>query len=316
MFCKNCGTEMKDNQKFCPKCGAKVIAETKVKANNKKIQALIICVCCFALVVSSVIGGVVWYKKNNNPQINESDKNYVYFDSNFSDIKITDADSALEAISTVKNELGISDVHKELKVQSVDTVDNNTYYRFQQYYNDIPVYGKNTVIHVNPNNYAEGLTSNCIKIEKLANEYGNKIKSTDDLVVFGNEFNVCNISYEKNDYETLMIFTDVLTNEIVGVLSQTYTDLDDFYFKQDDNSFLLYDEKRNIKMLNSNKKVLEKTFDYVGDGTTFDYCMKLYTDNNKDNKRDVENCNLFIKNTELNVRYGSCRSFWTLYSKR
>lgn len=303
MFCKNCGTEMKDNQKFCPKCGAKVIAETKVKANNKKIQALIICVCCFALVVSSVIGGVVWYKKNNNPQINESDKNYVYFDSNFSDIKITDADSALEAISTVKNELGISDVHKELKVQSVDTVDNNTYYRFQQYYNDIPVYGKNTVIHVNPNNYAEGLTSNCIKIEKLANEYGNKIKSTDDLVVFGNEFNVCNISYEKNDYETLMIFTDVLTNEIVGVLSQTYTDLDDFYFKQDDNSFLLYDEKRNIKMLNSNKKVLEKTFDYVGDGTTFDYCMKLYTDNNKDNKRDVENCNLFIKNTELNVEF-------------
>lgn len=33
MFCKNCGTEVKYNQKFCPKCGEKCLNEN---INNNK----------------------------------------------------------------------------------------------------------------------------------------------------------------------------------------------------------------------------------------------------------------------------------------
>lgn len=282
MYCKNCGTEIKDNQKFCPKCGAKVIAEIKVKANRKKTQALIICVCCFALVVSSVIGGVVWYKKNNNPQINESDKNYVYFDSDFSDIKITDVDSALEAISAVKNELGISDVHKELKVQSVDTVDNNTFYRFQQYYNDIPVYGRSVIINAE-NTKSKVLTSNFTNVDKdiAINKKIEEDKIKHSIVKYFNNTNVklspfsednfcifnfdnskratlaycCQVFDDENVYTCLL---DSSTAEILFVDAEMETVSAEVYsedkkvstigWKNDDGSYHLYNEDYNISI--------------------------------------------------------------------
>lgn len=282
MKCKNCGNEIKDNQKFCPKCGAKVIAEIKVKANRKKTQALIICVCCFALVVSSVIGGVVWYKKNNNPQINESDKNYVYFDSDFSDIKITDVDSALEAISAVKNELGISDVHKELKVQSVDTVDNNTYYRFQQYYNDIPVYGRSVIINAE-NTKSKVLTSNFTNVDKdiAINKKIEEDKIKHSIVKYFNNTNVklspfsednfcifyfdnskratlaycCQVFDDENVYTCLLdsstaevLFMDA---EMETVSAEVYSEdkkVSAIGWKNEDGSYHLYNEDYNISI--------------------------------------------------------------------
>lgn len=171
MYCKNCGCEIKENQKFCPKCGAKVINEIKINAKNtkKKIQIILACICCFTVIIGATIGGFVWYK-NNTSHISESDENYIYFDSGFSNVKITDVDSALEAISDVKDALGIGNVRKELNVQSVNTVDDNTYYRFQQYYEDIPVYGKSIVVFADSKGKALGLTANTITYKEPTNQ--------------------------------------------------------------------------------------------------------------------------------------------------
>lgn len=155
MKCKNCKTKIKNNQKFCPECGAEVHHK---KTLSKKTQAFIACACCLALIISGTIGGVYFY--NNANSMNSSDSNYIALESSFTDVKVTDEESALEAISSVADVIGINNVDNELKISSTNTIDNDTYYRFQQYYNDIPVYGHSLVISADKNGNATALTSN------------------------------------------------------------------------------------------------------------------------------------------------------------
>ena len=155
MKCKNCNTEITENQKFCPECGAEIKPK---KTLSKKAQAFIACVCCLALIISGTIGGLYFY--NNANSMNSSDSNYIALESGFTDIKVTDEESALEAISTVADVIGIENVEKELKISSTNTVDSDTYYRFQQYYNDIPVYGSTIVISADKDGNATALVSN------------------------------------------------------------------------------------------------------------------------------------------------------------
>ena len=108
MKCKNCNTEITENQKFCPECGAEIKPK---KTLSKKAQAFIACVCCLALIISGTIGGLYFY--NNANSMNSSDSNYIALESGFTDIKVTDEESALEAISTVADVIGIENVEKE-----------------------------------------------------------------------------------------------------------------------------------------------------------------------------------------------------------
>lgn len=66
MYCKNCGTALKENQKFCPKCGSPVnIAETTVspaqivqgqtgKRSHKGIVICVIVICVVALLATGI----------------------------------------------------------------------------------------------------------------------------------------------------------------------------------------------------------------------------------------------------------------------
>lgn len=38
MFCKNCGKEIKDTEKFCPNCGEPVISEKNKTTEKKQTQ--------------------------------------------------------------------------------------------------------------------------------------------------------------------------------------------------------------------------------------------------------------------------------------
>ena len=67
---------------------------------------------------------------------------------------------AIEAVSLVGDLLGVVDAENELKASDVHTVGQDNYYRLQQLYSGIPVYGKTIVVSTDDVGYATALTSN------------------------------------------------------------------------------------------------------------------------------------------------------------
>lgn len=172
MKCPRCNAEVEKGEKYCNKCGKKI----------KSKKPIIISVAIFltvALITVSVSflffgNGVASPDKINTLSQEElaslSNENYVSLDEGFTDVKIKDEDTALKAVESVSDYIGIKDVNKELKISSVNTVGDDTYYRMNQYFNDIPVYGRDVVISADKNGNATNLTSNTINIEKTEQE--------------------------------------------------------------------------------------------------------------------------------------------------
>lgn len=67
MYCKNCGSKINDNQKFCPKCGTAVENSnnitTKTATNKIFIIKTIVISGLIVIIVACIIGAI----HNNNP---------------------------------------------------------------------------------------------------------------------------------------------------------------------------------------------------------------------------------------------------------
>lgn len=288
MNCKRCGKEVNTGMKYCPACGAEVQsepAEAGMKQKNsrkKKMQAAIACICCAVLVISATVGAVILNRDNDAGQ-STSDENYVYLDSGFSDVEITDSSSALEAISSVKDMIGIENAQEELKSSSMDTVTDHTYYRFQQYYKDIPVYGRNIVVVSDADGQASLLTSNYININDISNTEINVIPQQVQQSV-NNYFETSDIRISEIDNQNIIIYSfdddrkpvlayrfvilynnviyemiaDAKNAEILSVRELVMPISEKVYssdsgkatvgWKDDDGSYLLYNEKYNISI--------------------------------------------------------------------
>ncbi|MGN1160991.1 MAG: M4 family metallopeptidase, partial [Candidatus Fimenecus sp.] len=175
MRCPECGTEIKDTHKFCPKCGyavnkkdnenkAENIVESKAKIKTKKDKKkrrtkIIACICAVSILISGTIGGLIFYFSLST---NDFDNKYICLDAGFTDVIIKSEDDAIKAAQSVAGILGITDAEKELKISNVNKVDGDTYYRMQQYYNDIPVYGRSVVVAADADGNATALTSNTV----------------------------------------------------------------------------------------------------------------------------------------------------------
>lgn len=167
MKCKNCGEKVANKEKFCPKCGEEITYKNQdnKKSLNKKSKAVIAVICSLVLIISGTVGGLYFFR-NHTDNLTDSDSNYISFSEGFTDVLVTDEKSALEAIASVANVIGIENVDDELKISSINTVDNDTYYRFQQYYNNIPVYGRNIVVSADTEGHVLSLTSNIISLSQ------------------------------------------------------------------------------------------------------------------------------------------------------
>lgn len=279
MKCKNCKTKIKSNQKFCPECGAEVDHK---KTLSKKAQAFIACVCCLVLIISGTIGGLYFY--NNANSMNSFDSNYIALESGFTGVNVTDEKSALEAISSVADVIGINNVDNELKISSTNTIDNDTYYRFQQYYNDIPVYGKSINMPINANGQAVGLTSNyCVlntdlpteatvtqaDIEKsLKKHFDNQdisLEPLDDsnLVYYITEDNKAILAYELNNTVAgYTVFADANSGKIINSILKYYQEKTHCVcngekfegVKTDNGQYLIGDDIKNIYVFNADYK--------------------------------------------------------------
>lgn len=85
----------------------------------------------------------------------------------FTDEKITNSDEAIKAAQNAASQLGLQTATDELSLLKEDTVGELTYYRLQQNYQGIPVYGKTIVVVVDKNGEAKGITSNAIEVNSI-----------------------------------------------------------------------------------------------------------------------------------------------------
>ena len=83
----------------------------------------------------------------------------------FTDRKIEDKESALEAIDDVSETIGIKDVTAVFSECKEDTVLDNTYYRFEQEYHGIPVYGRSVIISADKDGNSLMLSGNYLDVD-------------------------------------------------------------------------------------------------------------------------------------------------------
>ena len=150
MKCRKCKTEIEKGLKFCPNCGA------KIKRRAGRVIAIIL-----ALAIGLGGAGIAAWKLGFLPLRETSETGgFAVLNGDFTDRKITDQSSALAAIDDVAAELGIQDVDSELADCKEDTVSGNTYYRFYQEYEGIPVYGRSVVVAADENGESLLLSGN------------------------------------------------------------------------------------------------------------------------------------------------------------
>lgn len=154
-FCEKCSEQLDGKTGLCPQCDKVSIVHKKQR--QKCVKVIIALLCCVSIIVA---GALCALKFNNKDIVSDTYGNYISLMDGFSNILITDEKTAIEAVATVSNILGIDNTEKELKVSSVNTIDGDSYYRMQQYYNDIPVYGRSIAVSADADGNATALTSN------------------------------------------------------------------------------------------------------------------------------------------------------------
>ncbi len=196
-FCAYCGSPVDQTAKFCPKCGkntnsqptpvyqmdnrnnpayppvvtqpqtAKTVQKNnkKVKQNNtsktktyKKIIAVLLAVL---IALSGCVVALVYFK---NSPMSKKDDNLNIISGKFTDIAVTDEDSAIAAAKDAADQMGLSNAADELDVKSISTADDLTYYRLQQNYQGVPVYGKDIIIVADEVGNAWSVSSNMLDI--------------------------------------------------------------------------------------------------------------------------------------------------------
>lgn len=255
---------------------------TNSKTQRTKIRIIIISVL---LVIGICIGTFIIINLNNSskPNITEeklvelSDENYVVFEEGFTDIKVTDEKSALEAVGTVADVLGISDINQDLKIISNDSFDGDTFYRMQQYYKGFPVYGHDVILAANQDGIIKSLSSNTVKIEdqvSQADDIKNELTEEEVITVLQEHYsNPLLLDNNGTYYLNLNNGKSFLVNQytVIGLDSSVEYGIkyDNVFISKDKKDIVytesillqndynydgyMYDKKRNVLMLNSNR---------------------------------------------------------------
>lgn len=153
-------------------------------STGKKVRRfflkLILTFILLPVLAAGIAGTLVYFDVVNIPVLEQiiaqlgfgSDKSTadLYFQnlsSGFTDRKITDKESALEALEDVADVIGVENVKEELVTCEENTVSGNMYYRFHQEYEGIPVYGRSVVVAADENGNSLSLSGNYLNIQDI-----------------------------------------------------------------------------------------------------------------------------------------------------
>lgn len=139
------------------------IDRTRRRKTNKKRMHFFVLIAVFVILLC--IAGFVGLKlllqqgQGADEEISHIPGTMRMLGKGFSDIKITDEETAIKAAAQSAEELGYENAMKDLVGYYTTTVDGETFYRLQQTYKGIPVYGRYVVVVAGESGQAVSLST-------------------------------------------------------------------------------------------------------------------------------------------------------------
>lgn len=306
---------------------------------KKKIWAVILFIC----IISGSLQGCSNHKKDiqdNAKTVIKDIPEHIMFDTENGEYAVDDEGSALAVIEDVGKKYEIKNISNNLSECKENNIDNSTYYSFAQTYKDIPVYGRKVIVNVDENNNLRRMNSNYISLEKLsikekiseqeANEIVQKryeepvVISTGDKAIYSLygtepvltwEFYITGAGISEN------CFVDAQTGEIVETFSNIYAESEKGIYKDEkdtvefnvkrneDNSYSLIDEERNIQVFDAKNKMTN--YAMMDDRGNIYYC-DIDTTKDKWYDRPINKKNKI----EVEIHYQESTRNWTIVDKK
>lgn len=178
VYCSNCGTLIENNN-FCTNCGNKVnnhgneTVDNKNRSSKRKVViGLLIAIGVIAIGMGGFFG-INHFMNGFQDSLKtatatETTGNIIVDVSDITE-KVTDEESAFAVLNSISDIFGFDNADEALNLQKIDCVNGDTYYRFTQKYNDIPVYGKNMVLSADEHGNVFNINGNYVDIDEELN---------------------------------------------------------------------------------------------------------------------------------------------------
>lgn len=243
MICPNCGFKNGD-VKFCENCGNNlnmdiyqsednITKNMNVEKSKKQKRIFNKKIMFFVLILIIIIFALLFIFNKNDKYIDDDeipndelmadiifDENGIpkFIDGTFTERIVKDSESVLLALNDIKDLMKINDVNKEFEVLNVSNSENITFYKLQQKYNGIDVYGEQLIIAVDNDGNVLSLSGEYIpnitvdsKNELTDEEIMNKLiaKYDADIEIMSKD----KMIYDNNGIQQYVYIINLLTKE-------------------------------------------------------------------------------------------------------
>ena len=166
MKCRRCKKQLRKGAKFCPACGARV----EKKRGIRFTSILLVIVLLLSIVAIGWSGGILFAKLFGGK--------FIDLFSGKENIEIHNVEEAIAHARELGEEYGYENAFSELTEKVTTTVDGDSYYRLQQNYQGIPVYGRTVVYALDEDHQVTSISGNVQDIDIVDLSIG----VTDDTV--------------------------------------------------------------------------------------------------------------------------------------
>lgn len=219
MRCTRCKKKLKKGAKFCPACGTRVPPK-----KGKRIVAFLLAV--LLLLSLSTIGLAIYVFVSENFSLKQGQSKIYTAQST---VKIANVEEAIAHAKELGKEFGYENAMSEMTEKVITEIDGDCYYRLQQNYKGIPVYGNTLIYATDKDNQVTTISGNVIDVDDSINmmpsiSEGEAAFSIQDYLNQYSSYNVdiADISLNSDD---LCIYTDKES----GVESLAYVVSSDIY---------------------------------------------------------------------------------------
>lgn len=134
MKCRKCRNQLRKGAKFCPACGARVVK----RKGRRIISILLVIILLLSIVAIGAAGGILLAK-------NSGGRGFFDIFSGKKSVKINSVEEAVAQAKELGEEFGYKNAMSEMTEKVTTEIDGDCYYRLQQNYQGIPVYGRNVI---------------------------------------------------------------------------------------------------------------------------------------------------------------------------